>query len=141
MAISFFEQSFLEDLKEKFHFKLELVNCFPNQWIPKYILLDKTRNIHSYYVLCKQDGSFLASSMWDKESIKNSIIRIVATEYSEMDRTLFFLIKKKSGRVLIAEGNAIRESLLESETSDISQLVLSNAYDFSESVNFITSEL
>ena len=83
------------DLKLIKHFKLKYkLNiekaCFSKGWIPKYIILDRTRNIHSYCVFIFQDDFTFTNDFINKDLIEFSKIR-----YSSLDRPLFiFLISK-----------------------------------------------
>ena len=86
-------------LHKQYKFHIEDAN-FSKGFIPKKILLDKTRNIHSYIIFCKIENNSLISKYWDCDNFLTSFKSILATQYSDLDRPLFFLFRDKNSKNL-----------------------------------------
>ncbi len=77
----------IKHFKSKYKLNIEKA-CFSKGWIPNYIILDRTRNIHSYCVFIFQEDFTFTSDF-----INNDLIEFSKIRYSSLDRPLFvFLI-------------------------------------------------
>lgn len=122
-----------------FGFKIEEAN-FSKGFIPKHIILDRTRNIHSYIVFCDICEGKSSSIYWDNNSSKEGVISIVQTQYSQLNRPLFFVFQKDKQFVCI-EGNEVREKLLANPEVDIISYMWNNSMSFMETSMLIHKEL
>ena len=114
---------------------------FAKGYIPRKILLDSTRNIHSYFVFCKYEDGGISSAYWQKDNLKASVKSMLSLQYSDLDRPLFIVIHDESNRYKTIEGNEIREALLECPSLDMTQYILNNSYDFFDLLVQIRKEL
>lgn len=126
MTIENFEHSISSFIKKRYHWNLEPIS-FPNKRIPNYILLDRTRNIHSYFVFCRNSHSLLESKNWEANNMPIALTQIIQTQFSELDRPLFFVIQDEDSSLKIIEGNIIREKLLNGKSNDLVSFLLSKA--------------
>jgi len=140
MTTENFESSISSLLRKQYHMNLESVS-FPNYRIPKYILLDRTRNIHSYFLFCRNESNVLKSTNWHTDNMANDLTQIVQTQYSELDRPLFIVIQDKDASLRIIEGNTIREKLLANGTADLSEFLLSESDKLQDVLMTISKEL
>lgn len=76
----------LNILQKKYKLKIEKAN-FANGYIPSYILLDRTRNIHSYLVPVSKE---IADILTDYLSHLKEYYKV---QYSQLDRPLFLLFE------------------------------------------------
>ena len=134
-----FENRECHTLCAKYRLNIEDAN-FAKGFIPKKILLDRTRNIHSYLVICKWFDDFLWSNYWGKDSFTASIKSMLAVQYSELDRPLFFIFNNEN-KCRIIEGNELREAILENPKIDINQYILCNACNLFDVIVKIKKEL
>lgn len=80
-------------LKTKFKFKIEKA-CFSEGYIPEYILLDRTRNIHSYLVpISNQELIQIGKSEFIGSRLESTLLEYYKVCYSTLDRPLFLLIE------------------------------------------------
>lgn len=136
-----FEKKTIELLKKQFRLNIEEA-CFSSGVMPKYILLDRTRNIHSYFVYLYHDNGAIYSLRSGRNSnFKDTLIHIIRKQYSELDRPVFFIIQDSEGQTKVMEGGEIREHLLENSGCCIEKYILANASLFSEVVCQIKREL
>lgn len=113
--------------------------CFSIGSIPNYILLDSTRNIHSYFEFCSLvNGRVHSVHIGDSDN--NGLLGLLRTQYSQLDRPLFFIINIK-GSLYSIESEIIREHLLEGRDRDVSNFIIENADRFQDVITFITQEL
>ena len=119
--------------------KIEEAN-FSKGFIPKHIVLDRTRNIHSYIVFCDVNEGNISSQYWDESSYKEGIISVLQTQYSQLSRPLFF-IYKKNGNYVCIEGNEVREELLSNPDTDIISYMLNNTMSLMETSALMHKEL
>jgi hypothetical protein len=134
-----FENRECHTLSTKYKLNIEDAN-FAKGFIPRKIILDRTRNIHSYLVICKCVDDFLWSNYWEKDTFTASIKSMLAVQYSELDRPLFFIFSIEN-RCRIIEGNELREAILDDPKIDINQYILSNAYNLFDMIIKIKKEL
>ena len=134
-----FEEKILAKLRKDYRLKIEDAN-FAKGLIPVKILLDGTRNIHSYLVLCEKKEYFLESSYWNKEDFNTNIKSMLSLQYSDLDRPLFF-IYFENNKLMLIEGNDIRETILENPNSDIFEYMVNNSYKLSDVIFKIIKEL
>lgn len=114
------ELDILQTLKGKYKFKIENA-CFSKGWIPNYILLDRTRNIHSYIIICAQiDGTLISRNFLDKEKFENNFLALSQIQYSQLNRPLFIIFK-----------DTFSSSLKAIEVSDIKNLFLNGKFSIS----------
>lgn len=140
MTIENFETFVHFLLKKKYRLNLEPVS-FPNCKIPKYILLDRTRNIHSYFLFCRNKNNVLESTNWNTANITIRLTQIVQTQYSELDRPLFLVIQDKDLSLKIIEGNTIREKLLENGSDHLENFLLTESEPLNDILIKISKEL
>lgn len=128
-------------LKSELKLKIESAN-FAQGYIPRDILLDRTRNIHSYIIPCLFKNEKIDSIYWSDTNFIDSIIALLRVQYSQLDRPLFFIIKKDNDYKII-EGNIIREYILENSISktDLLQFILSTSNNLSDIIYKIKNEL
>lgn len=128
-------------LKSELKLKIESAN-FAQGYIPRDILLDRTRNIHSYIIPCLFNNEKVDSNYWSDTNFIDSIIALLRIQYSQLDRPLFFIIKKDNDYKII-EGNIIREYILANSVSqtDLLQFILSTSNNLSDIIYKIKSEL
>lgn len=129
------ENKIIIKLYNEFKLKVE-VACFSYGWIPEHILLDRTRNIHSYLVFFK----FTKSNIFGRyftipEFVENSFLHLLKTQYSNLDRPLFFVGIDEKNNIHWAEGTMIRELFIESEGTRSFREILSD--QLSESSFFV----
>lgn len=140
MTIENFENSMRTFIKKQYRWNLESIS-FPNKQIPKFILLDKTRNIHSYFVFCRNKHNLLESTNWQTNNMPTSLTQIIKTQFSELDRPLFLVIQDEDASLRIIEGNIIREKLLNDKNDNIVSFLLSESDYFHDVANKISKEL
>lgn len=128
-------------LKSELKLKIESAN-FAQGYIPRDILLDRTRNIHSYIIPCLFNNEKVDSNYWSDTNFIDSLIALLRIQYSQLDRPLFFIIKKDNDYKII-EGNIIREYILANSVSqtDLLQFILSTSNNLSDIIYKIKSEL
>lgn len=131
-----FEQAFFEALKRKYKLRIEEAN-FAGENIPKYLLLDSTRNIHSYLILCCEHQGMLLSNYWDGINAKKQIVKLLRIQYSQLDRPLFFFLKLEGGETRIIESEVMRYELLQSPDCDIMEFMM----DMSEPMSGVLSKI
>lgn len=134
-----YENSVCSEINKLYRLKFEDAN-FAEGLIPQKILLDKTRNIHSYFVICRNFGNQLTSNYWNSRNFDNTIKPLLSLQYSDLDRPLFFIFYIKNDLMAI-EGNQIREAVLDNPGINIYEFMMSNSDKFSEIVMKIYNEL
>lgn len=135
-----FEAEMCSALKKKYKLHLEK-SCFSTGSMPNYLLLDSTRNIHSYIEFCNFENGGIESSHVDVKKQTRGVIGIIRTQYSQLDRPLFFIFKDSSGVFHAIESTPIREHLLEERESDISSFIIQNADKLQDVLPQIYKEL
>ncbi len=124
--------------KYRLHFEDAI---FAQGIMPRKILLDGTRNIHSYFVFCKYDNEFLSSSYWSVKNFSSNIRKILGLQYSDLDRPLFFVYRDKDNKYKTMEGGELREALLDKPDLDVTSYILHNSYPFIDLICNIKKEL
>ena len=127
-------------LKSTYRLNVELA-CFASGFVPKHILLDRTRNIHSYLLFLRNENQHIVTSICDTEHLKDGLINVLRTQYSQLDRPLFLIIQDFDNSLKVIEGNYIREKLLETPNENIENFLLSNAENFNDIIFSIKKEL
>lgn len=124
------EQKIIVTLKKRFKLKIEEA-CFASGSIPKLIILDRTRNIHSYLIICKKDKNNLLSSQFlHGYNLEKNLIEITKIQYSSLDRPLFLVYKNESDKSIKAiEVFEIRELFLNDKFSRINLFQLEMDFD------------
>lgn len=135
-----YENTECESLCAKYKLRIEDAN-FAKGLIPRKILLDHTRNIHSYIVTCKLSDNILQSIYWNKDTFEYSLKKMLAIQNSNLDRPLFFVYKINANEYKTIEGNEIREALLENPLLNPTNFILNNSYTLDEIINQIHKEL
>jgi len=135
-----FEISISNKLKQKYKLNIELA-CFAMGFVPKYILLDRTRNIHSYLMFFRTENQQITSSICENANLKDRLINVLRTQYSQLDRPLFLIIQNNDKTLKIIEGNYVREKLLETPNENIENFLLSQADNFNDIIFSIKKEL
>lgn len=136
------EDLVINKLKSNYKLKIEEA-CFSTEWIPKHILLDRTRNIHSYFVFATcNDNEYEGRYFTHDNYFENQITELIKTQYSRLDRPLFFIIKDENDNLLSIEGSFIREFILEKKKNQtIKNFISSEVVSFNEIINKIKKEL
>lgn len=128
-----------EELSEKFRLKLDTVS-FPNPYLPYHILLDRTRNIHSYFLLSRYTkGGFQYEE--SNEPFLDYLIGSLRAQLSEMDRPFFILIQKAASKYDVIEGNEVREFILENGCGNLEKFLLKESIPLSDILPLIRKEL
>ena len=135
-----FELSLCDQLKKQYRLNIESA-CFSTGYIPKYILLDRTRNIHSYLVFCRKEKNNIISSFWENGKLISGLINILKIQFSKLDRPLFLIIQNNDKTLKVIEGNYVREELLENSNPNIEEFLLSESVNFQDVILNIKSEL
>lgn len=134
------EADMCQSLRKKYRLNIEKAN-FSTAFIPNYILLDSTRNIYSYLEFCKVEKNGLVSSHWDIEHQLSGVLAMIQTQYSQLDRPLFFVFNDSNGQTCIIESSPVREHLLEERDGNITGFMLANADKFQDVFQKIHDEL
>ena len=123
----------IQHFKSKYQLNIEQA-CFSKGWIPNYIILDRTRNIHSYCVFILQDDFTFTNDFINKDLIEFSKIR-----FSTLDRPLFIFLISKELNIKFFEIEEFKNLL---EEKKINKLNLNNLWvDFDSMSSVIKSEL
>lgn len=127
-------------LCKQYRFRIEDAN-FAKGYIPNKILLDRTRNIHSYIVFCRIENGLLSSEYWNSDDFAVSIRALLSTQYSNLDRPLFFLFRDKNNILKSIEGTELRLALLNNPSLDINRYIIDNSISFNQLAICLSSEL
>lgn len=101
--------------------------CFAKGFIPKYIILDKTRNIHSYLTFIKLDKGRIRGDFFDlTKDFLNQLVEFVRVQYSQLDRPLFFIFSDEKANIFGVDASEIRIQLLEHGGNDIIHFINRN---------------
>jgi len=103
-----FELDLLNQVKRKHKIKIEKA-CFSKGWIPQYIILDKTRNIHSYCVFIYNDFFNNSTKFID------AIIEYYKVHYSQLDRPIFIFSISKDKDLLFLDIREIRNLMIKNK--------------------------
>lgn len=114
---------------------------FAKGLIPKDIILDRTRNIHSYVIFCQVSNELTDSEYWEDYNHEKRIKQILSLQYSELDRPLFIVFQDCNHKFKTIEGNFLREAILENQELDIKDYILSKSDNFDEIIPIIRKEL
>jgi hypothetical protein len=136
------EQYLVSRLKSEYKIKIEDA-CFSTGWIPKHILLDKTRNIHSYIVFASiSKNNFFGRYFSNNSDFGLNIYNLIKTQFSNLDRPLFFIIQDEKDDIQCIEGNEVREHILANDSIlNLNQMIMKEAFEFKNIINKIKSEL
>lgn len=134
-----FEEKIISKLKHDYRLKIEDAN-FAKGLIPVKILLDRTRNIHSYIVVCEKEGNIIESPYWDENNFVTNLKSMLALQFSDLDRPLFFIFESEN-KLKTIEGNCLREAILENQNMDINKYILDNSFLFNDIITRIHKEL
>lgn len=122
----------IKHFKSKYKLNIEKA-CFSKGWIPKYIILDRTRNIHSYCVFIFQDDFTFTNDFINKDLIEFSKIR-----YSSLDRPLFIFLISKNLNIKFFEIEEFKNLI---EQQKLNKLNLNNLWiDFDSMSSAIKAE-
>ena len=130
-------------LKSNYRLKIEDAS-FAFDWIPRYVLLDRTRNIHSYLVPCYVNNGLIYADVEKEYDLSSIIVNLVKAQYSQLDRPLFFIISDEYIKnIKVIEGNEIRDMLLEHTitSEETNKYILRNAYGLNDIINRLYKEL
>lgn len=134
------EAELCSELKSKYRLNIEKA-CFAQNYIPNYILLDSTRNIHSYIEFCILESGHLYSIHWSKGDMLKGLVRVLQVQTSQLDRPLFFIYKDETETYKVIESNLIKEQILEGESANTEDFIIKNSDIFSEILPQIKREL
>ena len=135
-----FENIIISQINSQYRLNIES-SCFSTGYIPIHILLDRTRNIHSYFVFCRNDNHHIVGSYWEQGNLKSALLNILRTQFSKLDRPLFLIIQNEDNTLKIIEGNYIREQILETPNVNIEELLLTQSDNFQDIILNIKKEL
>ncbi|MBO7133503.1 MAG: hypothetical protein J6W06_05025 [Bacteroidales bacterium] len=135
-----FENIECQVLSKKYKLHIEDAN-FARGFIPQKVLLDSTRNIHSYFVFCKYEDGIFESEYWNKDSFSMALRSMIALQYSDLDRPLFFVFQDSENKYKIIEGNELREAFLENPEINIINYIKENSYYLLDVIIKIKKEL
>lgn len=135
-----YEAEMCSSLRKKFRLNIEKASFSTNS-IPNYILLDSTRNIHSYLEFCQKSGDNLVSTHWGLQDQLKGVLSVVRTQYSQLDRPLFFIFPDEKGTLYIIESADVREHLLEARDEHVTSFMINNADKFQDMFKQIHDEL
>jgi hypothetical protein len=131
----------LKNFKKDFKLNIEEA-CFATNYIPKHIILDKTRNIHSYVVFGTLENKKLTGTFFSiSNNFISDLIELIKVQFSSLDRPLFFLLKNSIGEIMTIEGNLIREFLLNNDSNGVIEYIEEEAIPFEIIANQIKMEL
>lgn len=133
------EIAVIDRLKTDFNLKIEEA-CFSKGYIPKFILLDRSRNIHSYIIPCHINDGELTSSYWNSLSFDESIIQFLRVQYSQLDRPLFFVYEQKNA-VMIIESGEVRSYFDDKKNESLMKFMIEHSYHLSDAINLIRQEI
>lgn len=136
------ESIVIDELKSNYKLKIEEA-CFSTDWIPKHILLDRTRNIHSYFIFATFYKNIYKGRYFNNDNnFENDIIELIKTQYSKLDRPLFLIIQDENYHLLGIEASTIREFILENkQIQTIKNFISNNAIGLLEIISQIKLEL
>tara|TARA_B110000902_G_C13942185_1_gene450179 strand:+ start:81 stop:506 length:426 start_codon:yes stop_codon:yes gene_type:complete len=134
------EEEILLTLKTKYKFKFENA-CFATGFIPKLILLDRTRNIHSYFIICTKKEDRLLSSQFKKNTdLASNLISFSKIQFSALDRPLFLIfMDQEQERLKTIEISKVKELFFQEKFSIRNLFNL--AIDFDQVAPLIKQEL
>ncbi|MBP5721360.1 MAG: hypothetical protein J6W82_09910 [Bacteroidales bacterium] len=135
-----YEASLCQKLRSKYKINIEKAS-FSTASIPNYIILDSTRNIHSYVEFCKIEKEQLVSSHWDIKDQLRGVLSVIQTQYSQLDRPLFFMFPDENGVFYSIESSVVREHLLEERDPAITTFMINNSDKFQDVFPKIHKEL
>lgn len=135
-----YEAEMCSSLRKKYRLNIAKASFSTNS-IPNYILLDSTRNIHSYLEFCQKDGNNLVSAHWGLQDQLKGVLSVVRTQYSQLDRPLFFIFPDEKGTLYIIESSDVREHLLEDRDDQVTSFMIANADKFQDMFKQIYDEL
>jgi hypothetical protein len=125
----------------KYKIKVEEA-CFSTGFIPKYIILDKTRNIHSYITFIQIEKSKISGDLFEfSKDFLFPLVEYVKIQYSQLDRPLFFLFLDNSGEIAGIDASDIRMQLLEYGGSDMIHFINKNMINGQQLFTQIKNEL
>lgn len=133
-----FEKEIIKNLKDNFRLNVEEA-CFATDYLPKHIILDRTRNIHSYIVFSLLSGNHFSGRYFpESEGLLTSLVKLLRTQFSSLDRPLFIVLTNQDQQVSCIEGNFVREFLLERDRCKNVQDFLLNE---SEGLEMVVSKI
>ena len=134
------EAEMCASLRKKYRINIEKAS-FSKASIPNYIILDSTRNIHSYVEFCKIEKEQLVSSHWDIKDQLRGVLSVIQTQYSQLDRPLFFMFPDENGVFYAIESSVVREHLLEERDPAVTTFMINNSDKFQDVFPKIHKEL
>lgn len=135
-----YENYLISKISKEYRLKIESA-CFANEDIPKFILLDRTRNIHSYLVPCRIVNGHFESTYKNDKQFSLSVINLLRVQYSQLDRPVFLLFEDQSNTLKIVEGNYLRMRILEDEEYNIEKILQQESLSLSKEILQIKNEL
>ena len=123
-SINRIEKSIITSLHLNYNLKL-IEASFSEGYISKYILLDRTRNIHSYYELAEIVDDDLINRLFINHKIENVFLELSRIQYSTLDRPSFLIIRNKVGVLQIIN------------IADVRRLFLKNKFSFNSVSNLM----
>ena len=134
------EARMCEILRSKYKLRIEK-SCFSTGAMPNYIILDSTRNIHSYVEFCDIGDGVLTSIHIDNKQPLSGLVDVLRTQYSQLDRPLFFIFQNSTGTLMTIESEIVREHLLNKRDDDISAFISTSADKLQDVIPLIYREL
>jgi hypothetical protein len=131
----------IQEIRNQYKINIEVAS-FANGFIPKHIILDRTRNIHSYLTFIKITSNKIFGEYFSHiTDFLTPLLELIRTQYSQLDRPLFFLYVNDMGDIQGIESNQIRIHLLENGSKNIIGFIKSNSISGQNLFKQIKSEL
>lgn len=110
----------INTLESKYKLKLEK-SCFSKGWIPNYLILDKTRNIHSYVTFFFLENHKLYTETSFIPDINEVCKELYKIKFSTLQRPLFIIIEEENNLKMV-EIDDFKENIIKNEIITINNL-------------------
>lgn len=105
-------------LRQNFGIKLEKA-CFAKGIIPPYLILDRTRNIHSYATfIFKENGTLSHRGVDASLDIIGYLRQLAKIQFSELDRPLFLFLFDDEFKLSASEIEIIKDHLFSNDITE-----------------------
>lgn len=139
--LNIINSNLIEEIRNQYKINIERAS-FANGFIPRHIVLDRTRNIHSYLTFIKITSNKIIGEYFTQiNDFITPLLELIRIQYSQLDRPLFFLYVNDMGDIRGIESNQIRLYLLENGSKDIILFITNNSIPGPNLFKQIKSEL
>jgi hypothetical protein len=136
-----YSKDLITKIYTKYKIKIEEA-CFSKGFIPKHIILDRTRNIHSYVTFVQFEKNRISGDLFEySKDFLLPLVEYVKIQYSQLDRPLFFIFLDDSGEVSSIDACEIRIHLLEHGGTKIINFINTNKINGQHLFTQIKNEL